>query len=55
MLTVVIYKAVAHSNSHKLLTINNNDDNDNNNDTDVDDDNNNCIFSFKYSCTTVNI
>lgn len=55
MLTVVIYKAVAHSNSHKLLIINNNDDNDNNNDTDVYDDNNNCIFSFKYSCTTVNI
>ena len=52
---MVIYKAVAHSNSHKLLIINNNDDNDNNNDTDVDDDNNNCIFSFKYSCTTVNI
>lgn len=52
MLTVVIYKAVAHSNSHKLPIINNND---NNNDTDVDDDNNNCIFSFKYSCTTVNI
>lgn len=52
MLTVVIYKAVAHSNSHQLPIINNND---NNNDTDVDDDNNNCIFSFKYSCTTVNI